>query len=176
MFRMCLSNSQRLMFSAFCFEFLFKSNDLNPIDSVPRGPLSPLKRSHDCCWVVSQNNDGDDLSERQGEPLNMDTCVRGGGGKGVTRRKAVKITASEREDEREWQSICRQILEVQELTRDRRRGRERSEKQRKIIWREKGREEMSGSCWALWVENRSEEVSVEGWILSRSRGAFSWLR
>lgn len=81
---------------------------------------------------MSQNNDGDDLSERQGETLNKDTCVRGGK-KGVTRRKAVKITASEREDEREWQSICRQILEVQELTRDRRRGRERSEKQRKII-------------------------------------------
>lgn len=37
-----LSNSHRLMFSASCFKFLIKSNDLSPIDSVPPGPLSRL--------------------------------------------------------------------------------------------------------------------------------------
>lgn len=39
--------------------------------------------------------------------------------RGVTRRKAVEITERGREDKREWQSISRQILEVQELTRER---------------------------------------------------------
>lgn len=41
----------------------------------------------------------------------------------VNRRKAVKTTASEAENEREWQ-----ILAVQELTGDPRRGRERGVK------------------------------------------------
>lgn len=66
--------------SVSCFEFLLKSDDLKSIDSVPRSPVSPLKSSHDCCLVTSQNNDRDDLSRRQGETLHKDTFEMGGGG------------------------------------------------------------------------------------------------
>lgn len=61
-------------------------------------------------------------ARRQGETLSKDSYDRKGVG-GVTRREAVKTTVSEAENEREWQ-----ILAVQELTGDPRRGRERGVK------------------------------------------------
>ena len=68
---------------------------------------------------MSQNIDRDDLA-RDAEMLsrNKDTCEQEGGKRRVTRRKAAEITERERGDKREWQSISRQILEVQELTRE----------------------------------------------------------
>lgn len=66
---------------------------------------------------MSQNKDRDD-SARDKETLlrNKDTNERKKDE--LLQGKAVEITDREREDKREWQSISRQILEVQELTRE----------------------------------------------------------
>ena len=67
---------------------------------------------------MSQDNDRDDRA-RDEEALsrNKDTDESERGRK-RTSGKVAEITESEGEDKREWRSISRQILEVQELTRE----------------------------------------------------------